>query len=33
MNKPCLSINDVLSVGQRVIVDEGKLKQIVKSKI
>ncbi len=33
MNKSCLSINDVLSVGQRVIVDEGKLKQIVKSKI
>lgn len=33
MNKPCLSINDVLSVGQRVIVDEGKLEQIVKSKI
>lgn len=33
LNKPCLSINDVLSVGQRVIVDEGKLKQIVKSKI
>ena len=33
MHKPCLSINDVLSVGQRVIVDEGKLKQIVKSKI
>lgn len=33
MNKPCLSINDVLSVGQRIIVDEGKLKQIVKSKL
>jgi hypothetical protein len=33
MNKPCLSINDVLSVGQRVIVDEGKLKQIVKNKL
>lgn len=31
-NKPCLSINDVLSVGQRGIVDEGKLKQIVKNK-
>lgn len=33
MNKPCLSIKDVLSVGQRVIVDEGKLKQLVKSKL
>ena len=33
MNKPCLSINEVLSVGQRVIVDEGKLKQLVKSKL
>lgn len=33
MNKPCLSINEVLSVDQRVIVDEGKLKQLVKSKL
>jgi hypothetical protein len=33
MSKPCLSINDVLSVGQRVIADEGKLKQIVKSRL
>lgn len=33
MNKPCLSIKDVLSVGQRVIVDEGKLKRLVKSKL
>lgn len=33
MNKPCLSIKDVLSVGQRVIVDEGRLKQIVRSKL
>jgi len=33
MNKPCLSINDVLSIGQRIIVDEGKLKKLVKSKL
>lgn len=33
LNKPCLSINEILSVGQRIIVDEGKLKQLVKIKI
>jgi hypothetical protein len=33
MNKRCLSLTDVLSVGERVIADEGKLKQLVKTRL
>lgn len=32
-HKPCLSIKEILSVEQRIIVDEEKLKQLVKTKI
>ena len=32
-HKPCLSIKEILSAGQRIIVDEEKLKQLVKTKI
>lgn len=32
-HKPCLSIKEILSAGQRIIADEEKLKQLVKAKI